>query len=107
MKLFVFRQTSWAQAQCCGLWLQFGGTIIGLWPNWWMDSRDARHSAADHPAPFRFGVKVWASDHYAGAYTVFSVETKNRRYAYKRAFAELSSGERAGWSVWRRKVSVA
>lgn len=104
MKLLMFSDTAWAQAQCCGLWVQIRGTIVGLWPSWWMDSRDARHSS-NAPAPFRFGLKLLASDHYAGVHTVFAVETRNRRYAYKRAFAETSSGERAGWSVWKRKVA--
>ena len=104
-KLFIFHDTAWAQAQCCGVWVQFRGTIIGLWPSWWMDGGDARHSAAA-PTPSLFGVKVWASDHNAGLHTVVSVETRNFRYAYKRAFAEPSSGQCAGWSVWRRKVKV-
>lgn len=98
MKFLRLRQVAWAQIQCCGLWLQIGATIVGVFPSRWWTDRSSRNMG------WHFGVKLWAADHSGGSHTAFGVETDSWRLSYKRAFSIVSfTGEPIGWQLWRRR----
>ncbi len=98
MKLVRMTGTAWAQIQACGVWLHFGGTVIGVFPRWWFNNRKMDSERTLSP----WGLSVFPADHYAGLRTTIKVTTPWFHVQHKHAFAEVSPSERVGWRIWRR-----
>lgn len=108
MRFIKMTETATAQIQCCGVWIQVWGTIIGIFPESWWRNRNDKYGTRS-PEPFVFGMKIWAADHHSGVHNAFQIETAHLRFGYARAFSEPGEGRTVGWyfrRLVRRKVLV-